>query len=140
MHLLKWLLIWNTFEIIWKKNWKYYFNIFKVSNICHLKIFSSHFTSPLNNKTLITNVLQMFLNIFNSLDQFKIYSHVPMIYYECYYMNKSKKFNINLNHHFNIWNMKYWLQLLIWYMLVWLHLITSFLYYYWLKNNVDLLS
>jgi hypothetical protein len=32
-----------------------------------------------------------------------------MIYYQCYYINKFKKININLNYHLKIQNIKQWL-------------------------------
>jgi hypothetical protein len=39
------------------------------------------------------------IEFFHSLDWFQTYSHVSMIYFECYYLNKSKNFNVNLNYH-----------------------------------------
>jgi len=62
--------------------------------------FSNLFTNLLSSKTLITIVLNMFLGIFYLLDWFRIYSHVPMIYYEFWYVSISKKINVNLNYHF----------------------------------------
>jgi hypothetical protein len=47
----------------------------------------------------------MFFHIFYSFDYFQIYSQVPMIWYECYYISKSYNFNTKLNYIFN--NMEY---------------------------------
>jgi hypothetical protein len=49
--------------------------------------------------TLVQLIKILVLVIFNSLYYFQIYSHVPVIYYECYYINKFKKLNINLNYY-----------------------------------------
>jgi len=41
-----------------------------------------------------------FGNIYYLLNQFQIYSHIPMIYCDFYYINKSKNVNTKLNYHF----------------------------------------
>jgi hypothetical protein len=70
-----------------------------IAKICHFQIFWNLFTN-FWSKTLITIVLNMFLGIFYLLDWFQIYSQVPMIYYEFWYVSKSKKIKVNLNYHF----------------------------------------
>ncbi len=47
---------------------------------------------------ILKHWLQCFFIFFCSLDWFQIYSHVPMIYYECFFTNKFNNFNINLNY------------------------------------------
>jgi hypothetical protein len=59
----------------------------------------------------------MFLHMFYSLDWFHVYTHVLMMYYECYYLNKSNNFKINLNYHFKTWQTKHRSVHLLWLML-----------------------
>jgi len=58
-----------------------------------------HFLLLLKNIGYI--VLLMFFHILFSFDYFQIYSQVPMIYYECYYISKSYNFNTKLNYQLN---------------------------------------
>jgi flagellar assembly factor FliW len=62
----------------------------------------------------------MFLRTIYLLDISQINSHVPMIYYEPYYIKKNYTFNTKLNYHFETWKIEHMLHLL-WLMLVWLH-------------------
>jgi hypothetical protein len=61
-------------------------NIFKSLNKFFFKILK-------HRLQCLKNVFAFFLCL---LDWLQIYSHVPMIYYECFYINKSNNFNIKV--------------------------------------------
>jgi hypothetical protein len=69
----------------------------RFQNVCNFQKFWSLFISPFNAQKHVLQCLMIFFRAFYSSNIFQINSHVPMIYYELYYIKKSHICNTKLN-------------------------------------------
>ncbi len=96
----------NGREYTWQKNVKPYYNVYVWINIGHDYVILKEFqiiSQMKNNKNTDCNILEMFLNILQSLDPFQLVSHVS-IFFKINCANNLKTCNINFFWTLNIKN------------------------------------